>query len=854
MVDPEWGPVAKRPVGATSKKHRTRGQKVARRILVTVVSLVVLGLLGGTALVGVGYTTTKLPDANTDFETATTFVYYTDGKAELGSFAIQNRQPLTFDEMPQNIKDAVVAAENRSFWTDRGISIRGMARAAWVIARGGTLQGGSTITQQYIKIKYLYSEQTATRKFKELFLAYKINKQLSKEQILEGYLNTIYFGHGAYGIEAASQNFFDVDAKKLTVPQAAVLASVINNPAGFDPDDEDNLGRLRDRYRYVLQSMAETGSITQAQADKYAQKLPKFPDIKTNERYGGPKGFLLKMVEKELTDAGFDSSQISGGGLKITTTFDKKAQNAAVKAAQDVTKQAADASGEKSSKLHAAIASVDVKTGGVIALYGGPNYVKNSRNWATTARPTASTFKAYDLAAGLKDGYSLRSLFHGSSFNLPGDPIIVRNEYSRNYRYQTSLLNATTYSINTAFVDLITTMQDGKDKVLAVAQAAGAPKATGWDAAPRNIAIGTPEVSPLNQASGYGTFANDGTAVANHVVKEVQDANGKVLYKAAPEQKRAVSDDIAHDVTFALSNVVENGTGSSVQTLNRPVAGKTGTNGVTDTAGKDVVNSSWFVGYTRQISTAVMYVAGDSGSESLDDYRRPGDDTFFGGTYPAQTWGQYMKTATEGQPIQAFDQPAYVNASAPQPSRTAQPQPSQQRTQQSVQPSQQPTQQSVQPTAQPSQQPTQQQSASTGPTPGPSQPPSVPPSAGPTTQPPRPSAQPTQPAPPPTQTAPAPTRSAPAPTQTAPRPTQSAPRPTQSAPRPTQSAPRPTQSAPRPTQSAPRPTQSAPRPTQSAPRPTQSAPRPTQNPQRPTSSATSGTGRANSNATPGLGG
>ncbi|GAA1832754.1 transglycosylase domain-containing protein [Microlunatus capsulatus] len=719
MADPQWGPVAKRPVGATSKKQRTRGQRWARRILIGLVSLVVLGLVGGTAVVGVGYATTDLPDANADFETATTFVYYGDGKAELGSFAIQNRQPLTLDEMPKTIKDAVVAAENRSFWTDRGISLRGMARAAYVIARGGSLQGGSTITQQYIKIKYLYSEQTATRKFKELFLAYKINKQLSKEQILEGYLNTIYFGHGAYGIEAASQNFFDEDAKKLSVPQAAVLASVINNPSAFDPDDEDNLPRLRDRYRYVLQSMADTGAITQAEADKHAKKLPKFPEIKTNERYGGPKGFLLKMVERELTDAGFTSEQINGGGLKITTTFDKAAQNAAVKAAQDVTEQAADASGEKASKLHAGIASVDVNTGEVLALYGGPNYVKNSRNWATTPRPTASTFKTYALAAGLKDGYSLHSLFRGSSFNLPGDPTIVRNEYSQSYGYQTSLLNATTYSINTAFVDLVTTMKDGKNKVLDVARAAGAPKATGWDAAPRNIPIGTPEVSPLNMASGYATFANDGTAVQNHVVKEVEDADGKVIYKAEPKKKRAVSEDIAHDVTFALSSVVENGTGQRVQTLNRPVAGKTGTNGVTDTKGKDIVNSSWFVGYTKQISTAVMYVAGDSGSESLDDYRRPGDSTFFGGTYPAQTWDQYMQVATDDQPVRAFDPPAYVNAdAAPQPSPSY--------------------------TQQPTEQPSATQEPTQEPTEEPSEEPSAEPSAEPSTQEPEPSEEPSR--------------------------------------------------------------------------------------------------------------
>ena len=181
---------------------------------------------------------------------------------ELGNFAIQNRIPLTFDKMPETMKQAAVAAENRSFWTDKGISIRGMVRAAWTIARGGDVQGGSTITQQYIKILYLNSDQTLTRKFRELFLAYKINKEMSKEEILAGYLNTIYFGHGAYGVQAASKEYFDVDAKKLTVPQAAFLATVVNNPSMYDPRDDDDHSRILSRYRYVLHSMAEMGNIT----------------------------------------------------------------------------------------------------------------------------------------------------------------------------------------------------------------------------------------------------------------------------------------------------------------------------------------------------------------------------------------------------------------------------------------------------------------------------------------------------------------------------------------------------------------------------------------------------------------
>ena len=435
----EW-----QPQGARARRDSAgRGRKWARGILITIGALAVLGLISATAVVVIGYTTTTRPDANAEFKTATTFVYYKDGKSELGNFAIQNRIPLTFDKMPETMKQAAVAAENRSFWTDRGISIRGMVRAAWKIARGGDVQGGSTITQQYIKILYLNSERTLTRKFRELLLAYKINKEMSKEEILAGYLNTIYFGHGAYGVQAASKEYFGIDAKKLTVPQAAFLATVVNNPSMYDPRDDDDHSRILSRYRYVLHSLAEMGNITPVQEAEFAERLPKFPKTPTNQRYGGPKGFLMKMVERELNAAGFDSSQISGGGLKIITTFDEDAQEAAVEAAQKYTKRSARAVGRKASKLHAALASVDVNSGEVIALYGGPDFVKNSRNWATTPRPTASTFKAYALAAGLKDGYSLFSNFNGNTFTPPGETRPVRNEFSNQYGSSVDLIKAT---------------------------------------------------------------------------------------------------------------------------------------------------------------------------------------------------------------------------------------------------------------------------------------------------------------------------------------------------------------------------------------------------------------------------
>jgi membrane peptidoglycan carboxypeptidase len=688
MVDPRWGPVERDPQNTGARPRRAKGgpppspDRPPGRLNswlawtgMALGALILLGTVGTTTTMLMGYASTNVPEPNAEFKTATTLVYYSDGKTELGSFAIQNRQPITLKRMPDNIKQAVVSAENRSFWTDKGVSVRGMTRAGWTILRGGTLQGGSTITQQYIKVLYLNSEQTLARKFKEVFLAYKINKQLSKDQILEGYLNTIYFGHGAYGIQAASKAYFDVDAKELSVPQAAFLAAVINNPAALDPADEDNLPRLQERYAYVIMSMAETGAITPEEAVKYSSKLPKFPDVPANQRYGGPKGFLLKMVERELATADIDASRVHGGGLKIVTTFDKDAQDAAIEASQKHTKEAADASGEKASKLHAAIASVDVGSGEVIALYGGPDFVKSSRNWATTARPTASTFKTYAVAAAIKDGFSLNTRLNGNTFTPPGESTPVRNEYSYQYGPAVTLTKATTDSINTAFVDLTTKMENGPQKIIKMAQAAGAPKGAGWDKTSR-LPLGTAEVSPLAQAGAYATFANDGTYVANHVVKEVRDPKKKVIYEADPEHRRAVSEDISHDVTYALSNVVEEGTGRAVATLNRPVAGKTGTKDRENADGSGDIVSAWFVAYTKQISTAVMYVAGNDGNGDLDEFRRPGDPTFFGGTYPALTWADYMAKATEGQPIKQFAPPAYVNKDkfpAPVQTRTSQP-------------------------------------------------------------------------------------------------------------------------------------------------------------------------------------
>ena len=362
MAEPQR---AKAPAG-TKKRRRPWWQKM---LIGLSILLLTLGLVGGIGF-AVLWNSVKIPDPNADFLTTTTFVYYKNGKTQLGSFQVQNRISLEFDEMNPYVRDAIVAAENRSFWTDPGFDMMALARAGvGVLTNSDSAGGGSTITQQYIKVMYLTQEKTLSRKVKEVILAAKIGQALSKEEILQRYLNTVYFGRGAYGMEAASQAYFGIASKKLDLAQSVALAAIVNSPSNLDPRNGDQQAAdLLERYQYTLNGMVEMGKITESQRAASYGKLPKFPKIARDSQLGGPKGFLLSMVQDELRTLGFTDEQIAGGGLKVVTTFDADAQDAAVAAAQKIGKQAAASAGIKARNLHPAIVSLDNATGGVLAL------------------------------------------------------------------------------------------------------------------------------------------------------------------------------------------------------------------------------------------------------------------------------------------------------------------------------------------------------------------------------------------------------------------------------------------------------------------------------------------------------
>ncbi|WP_240771001.1 transglycosylase domain-containing protein [Nocardioides sp. GY 10113] len=664
----------------TPKTWKTRLRSVLRWGLVC---FLVLSLIG----VGVfiyAYRSIDIPNANAEFLTETTHVYYADGETDLGQFAIQRRDAIDYDEMPQSIKDAVVASENRTFWTDKGIDPRGIVRAAFSNAKGGSTQGASTITQQYVKILYLTQDRTWTRKIKEAFLSLKVQNQLSKEDVLEGYLNTIYFGRGAYGIQAASQAYFDKDAADLSLRESAFLASVLNNPYYLDPaNGKESRQAVRARYEYTLGGMLEMETISQQQYDRAVKRLPKFPKIASNSQYGGQKGHVLSMVRSELLELGFSEDEINGGGLRVTTTFTPQAMKAAEQGVLDVRPE-----GFSDKELHVGVASVEPGTGAVRGLYGGQDYLDSQINWAVAGGQAGSTFKAFAVAAGIKAGFSLKDTFDGNSpYELP-DGKFVENQGDHDYG-RVNLITATERSANTAFIDMTLSMgSQGPEEIVEMANAMGVPpiepasdpygfptSSPGLNAN-TGVSLGSQTVSPINMANGYATIANKGVAADAYIIDKVVDRDGVIRYQHKVSTHRAMSEDIAADVSYALQQVVEgsNGTGRRALALGRPAGGKTGTATVT---GGDV-SSAWFAGFTPQMSTAVMYVRGD-GNDKLDGWL----PSYYGGDFPTETWVAVMAATLEGEPIEDLPEPVYVDGEAPTdghepaPTRTPKPKPSQ---------------------------------------------------------------------------------------------------------------------------------------------------------------------------------
>jgi membrane peptidoglycan carboxypeptidase len=629
--------------------------------------LVLLGGLGGVLLVllaaAVAYARTEIPPPDADTTAAVTRVLYNDG-SEMGRVGEQNRILVPVEKVPGHVREAVLAAEDRGFYTEPGISPRGIARALFTNVRGGgdIQQGGSTITQQYAKNAFLTTDRTYTRKVKEILIALKMTRELPKDQILGDYLNTIYFGRGASGIEVAANTYFGKPVEDLTVAEGAVLASVIRSPANYDPESYPE--RARDRFDYVLDGMVEQGWLD---ADERATVT--FPEVRPaaeagrNNDLSGPKGHIITRVlaelERELEERGLEAPQ--SGGLEVTTTISRAAQDAAVAAVQDVvgapSEQETEAGEEQG--LKGALVSVDPRTGAVLAYYGGGTGTGFDYASQGTGRQAGSSFKPYVLAAALQEGIGLRSTFDGNSpKQFPGIPDGIRNFGDRDFG-RVDLLTATQQSVNTAYVEL--GLEVGPRTVADTAAAAGITTPLGGESPTGGISLGIYDVRVIDQAVAYASFANGGQRVEPYLIASVRQGEDELL-AASPQLTRAFDEDVAADTTFALQRVVQNGTGTRARLEDgRPVAGKTGTTSDNFDA--------WFVGYTPQLSTAVWIGTGRNETIRVEGVREA-----TGGTISAGIWKSYTDAALAGQPVEQFPPAANVGSTRrATPTRTAAP-------------------------------------------------------------------------------------------------------------------------------------------------------------------------------------
>ena len=596
-------------------------------------------VLSFTALAGAAWVLTQIPLPPEAPQAETTILYDATG-AQLATLqGVENRFPVSIDQVPPVLTAAVVAAEDRKFFLHGGIDPFGIARATWADIRSrGVTQGGSTITQQYVKNAYVGSDYTLWRKIREAVISVKIERKYDKHEILERYLNTVYFGRGAYGVQAAAKAYFDKDVTQLGLKESAYLAGLIRSPSAGDvAEDPQEAHALR---FIVLQAMVDTKVVTPEQANEaeavpvgdYVIPPPR-PGSTVNMTQAGAE-YFVEYVRRELNKL-YPEDQVLRGGMRVYTTLDPTAQRQAYDAVYGLLDRNSDPAG--------ALVSLDPE-GRVVAMVGGKDWGLSKVNLAVgtegggSGRQAGSTFKPFVLAEAMAQGISLEQTFPGPArIVLPkadkGTDWEVNNYEGAHYP-NISLLRATAQSVNTVYAQLIHRI--GPEKVVEMAHRLGVKSELSPHA---SIALGTADVSVLEMAGAYLTFQSKGMQIEPRVIRRITQ-NDSVLVDDKPKSTRVLDRAVAEKVNYALQQVMDEGSGSGAALPQAQVWGKTGTT--------DLYGDAWFVGFTRQLTTAVWMGYPEGQSKPL--YNVQGVSRVSGGSLPADVFRRFMSKANPPDP------------------------------------------------------------------------------------------------------------------------------------------------------------------------------------------------------------
>lgn len=631
------GNLASRAIKGRHNVKKKNGKAVVLAVIALISAFILSCFLGVSALANSWFE--DLPDySNPDAfnAKATSVVYASDGTTVLAEFQLENREPVEFDQISEYVTKGTVATEDERFYDHSGVDMYGTTRALVNNILGRSLEGGSTITQQLVRNTVLSEEMTEIsfkRKLREMYIALKMEEQYEKDEILLMYLNTINYGSGAYGIEAASERYFSKHANELTLSEAATLVGIPQSPTYNNPID--NYSNCLARRNVVLDRMVSNNVITQAEAD--AAKLEEIVLNPTENSMTGIKqypyftSYVRNQLQNQSGKYAFSTAELFSGGLEIITTLDVEDQVAAEEAAAKKAAQAGE-------DFEVALAAIDPDNGYIKAMVGGANdeYDVNQINMATgegsSKRQSGSSFKTFTLVAALEAGVDPQTLIDaGYKVEVPGSTE-VHNINNIDYGIR-SIASAFEVSSNTAFMRLI--MSVGVDKVVDVAHRMGITSHLDNVA---GITLGISSVSPLEMADAYATIANGGTHYDPECIIKITDRNGEVIVdNSNPEGERAISEEVACAAIEVMKGVVTRGTGTEARLASgQASAGKTGT---TET-GQD----SWFVGITPQMSVGIWL------GERTENYTeaKPVSIT------TTSVFADFMNKVLEGEPIEQF--------------------------------------------------------------------------------------------------------------------------------------------------------------------------------------------------------